>query len=88
MVIPARNEQQDFGTACGSRDGLTFGKWLQQLRPIVALRHLANGEAVQQVAGRSGYESVTAFITMFKKALGKYPTQYFSSLREHGNGRD
>lgn len=68
--------------------GLTFGKWRQQLHLIVALRHLASGEAVQQVAGRLGYESVTAFITMFKKALGKSPTQYFSRLRETGHGRD
>lgn len=43
---------------------------------------------VQQMDGWVGYESVTAFITMFKKALGKPPTQYFSSLRESGNDRD
>jgi AraC-like DNA-binding protein len=26
-----------------------------------------------------GYESVTAFITMFKKALGQSPTRYFAA---------
>ncbi|MEW9839205.1 MULTISPECIES: AraC family transcriptional regulator [Pseudomonas] len=36
---------------------------------------------MQRVAGILGYDSVNAFITMFKKALGKSPTQYFSSLR-------
>ena len=29
-----------------------------------------------------GYGSVTAFITLFKKAPGKSPTQYFASLRQ------
>ena len=62
--------------------GLTFGRWRQQLHLIIALRQLAAGESVQRVAGNLGYDSVTAFITMFKKALGKSPTQYFSSLRE------
>ena len=61
--------------------GLTFGRWRQQLHLIVALRQLAAGEAVQIVAGNLGYDSVTAFITMFKKALGTSPTQYFAALR-------
>lgn len=61
--------------------GLTFGRWRQQLHLIVALRQLASGAAVQQVAGHLGYDSVTAFITMFKKALGQPPAQYFAALR-------
>lgn len=61
--------------------GLTFGRWRQQLHLIVALRQLAAGESVQRVAGNLGYDSVTAFITMFKKALGQSPTHYFAALR-------
>jgi len=57
--------------------GLTFGRWRQQLHLIVALRELASGESVQNVATELGYESVNAFITMFKKALGSTPAQYF-----------
>ncbi len=58
--------------------GLTFGRWRQQLHLIVALRELAGGATVQVVAGELGYESVSAFITMFKKALGSSPAQYFT----------
>ncbi len=61
--------------------GLTFGRWRRQLHLIVALRQLAAGASVQQVAGHLGYDSVTAFITMFKKALGLPPAQYFAALR-------
>jgi AraC-like DNA-binding protein len=39
---------------------------------------LASGASVQAVAGELGYESVNAFITMFKKALGTTPAQYFA----------
>ncbi len=62
--------------------GLTFGRWRQQLHLIVALRELASGASVQQVSAHLGYESVTAFITMFKKALGKPPAKYLSSVAQ------
>lgn len=62
--------------------GLTFGRWRQQFHLIVALQHLAAGDAVQQVAESLGYNSVTAFISMFKKALGKPPAKYFADRRE------
>ncbi|CAM5508620.1 helix-turn-helix transcriptional regulator [Mycolicibacterium aubagnense] len=58
--------------------GLTFGRWRQQLHLVVALRELASGTTVQIVAAELGYDSVNAFITMFKKALGSTPAQYFA----------
>ncbi|WP_236079167.1 AraC family transcriptional regulator [Paraburkholderia nemoris] len=61
--------------------GLTFGRWRRQLHLMIALSQLAEGHSVQNVAGNLGYESVNAFITMFTKALGKSPTQYFASLQ-------
>jgi AraC-like DNA-binding protein len=63
--------------------GLTFGRWRQQLHLIVAVRELASGASVQQVSADLGYESVTAFITMFKKALGKPPAKYLSSVTQN-----
>jgi AraC-like DNA-binding protein len=60
--------------------GLTFGRWRQQLHLIVALRELAGGATVQRVSDDLGYESVTAFITMFKKALGQSPARYFATF--------
>lgn len=60
--------------------GLSFGRWRQQLQLLVALRELAAGASVQQVSAALGYESVTAFIIMFKKALGQPPTKYLASL--------
>jgi AraC-like DNA-binding protein len=65
--------------------GLTFGRWRQQLHLIVAMRELACGASVQQVSADLGYESVTAFITMFKKALGKPPARYLSSVAQNGD---
>lgn len=64
--------------------GLSFGRWRQQLHLIVAIRELASGASVQQVSGDLGYCSVTAFITMFKKALGKPPAKYLGSIAANG----
>ncbi|WP_105385244.1 AraC family transcriptional regulator [Neorhizobium alkalisoli] len=58
--------------------GLTFGRWRRQLHLVIALRELASGATVQRVSSDLGYESATAFIVMFKKALGTTPTRYFA----------
>ncbi|MEI4482489.1 MULTISPECIES: AraC family transcriptional regulator [unclassified Phyllobacterium] len=58
--------------------GLSFGRWRRQLHLVIALRELAGGATVQRVAGSLGYESTTAFIVMFKKALGTTPSRYFA----------
>lgn len=64
--------------------GLSFGRWRQQLHLIVAIRELSKGTTVQQVSAELGYESVAAFITMFKKALGKPPAKYIASVMHYG----
>ena len=66
--------------------GLSFGRWRQQLHLIVAIRELTSGASVQQVSADLGYESVAAFITMFKKALGKPPAKYLSSIAQESEG--
>ena len=47
------------------------------LRELVL--QLAAGKSVQQVSMDLGYESVSAFITVFKKRLGTTPKRYFSA---------
>lgn len=51
--------------------GLSFRQWRQQLQLIMALQGLVKGDTVQKVAHTLGYDSTTAFITMFRKAWGK-----------------
>jgi AraC-like DNA-binding protein len=56
--------------------GLSFGAWRQQLRLHEALARLASGEPVTSVAFAVGYDSPSAFIAMFRKALGDTPGRY------------
>src|SRR5258708_39939249 len=57
--------------------GMTFGKWRQQLRLMQAMRLLAEGAKVTHAALESGYSTPSAFISMFRKTLGRTPTAYF-----------
>jgi AraC-like DNA-binding protein len=58
---------------------MTFGKWRQQLRLLHAMQRLASGEKVTGAALDAGYNSPSAFISMFKKQLGATPTRYFKA---------
>jgi len=60
--------------------GLTFRHWRRQARLLAALRKLAAGEPVTAVALDMGYESQSAFIAMFRRALGQTPGRYFARM--------
>jgi len=59
--------------------GMTLGNWRQQLRLMQAMRVLAEGAKVTHAALEAGYSTPSAFISMFKTALGTTPTAYFAS---------
>ncbi len=56
--------------------GLTFGAWRQQARVLEAMGRLSGGEAVTDVALDLGYDSVSAFSAMFRRASGVSPSAY------------
>ena len=59
---------------------LSLGKWRQQLRLMRSLQLLAAGEKISHAALEAGYSTPSAFIAMFKKALGTTPRRYFADL--------
>jgi AraC-like DNA-binding protein len=63
--------------------GLSFGQWRQQARLQHALRRLAESVDVATVEGECGYESVSAFVSRFRLAIGVTPGQF----RTRGNLR-
>ncbi|MBL4615910.1 MAG: helix-turn-helix transcriptional regulator [Magnetovibrio sp.] len=91
IETPSDNRSQsDWAKECGAsvrtlarlfpeQTGMTFSGWRQQARLMAALGRLADGEAVVSVALDLGYSSQSAFIAMFKKALGTTPGKYFSN---------
>ena len=75
--------------------GMSFGKWQQhgtgarqvalfsvrrrQARLLKALEILAAGQSVTVAAYDVGFKSPSAFIVMFRSAMGDTPSRYFSS---------
>ncbi len=58
--------------------GMTFGQWRQQARLLRALELLATGERIIDVALALGYDSPSAFSTMFRKQFDQTPSQFFA----------
>jgi len=62
--------------------GMSFGQWRQWARLTQALEWLATGQAVKHVALSLGYDSVSAFIKVFRQVLGTTPAAYFNPRRD------
>ena len=62
-----------------SETNMSLGRWRQQLRLACSLRLLATGEKITRVAFETGYSTPSAFIAMFRKALGTTPRRYFGA---------
>ncbi len=57
--------------------GHSYTAWRQRARLMRALEMLAEGVPVTTVAIDLGYDSVSAFIALFKRTLGVTPSAYF-----------
>ncbi|UFS72009.1 helix-turn-helix transcriptional regulator [Geomonas sp. RF6] len=56
--------------------GLTFAGWRRRLLLQEAVDRLGSGATVTQVAFDLGYQSLSAFIEMFRQEMGAPPAQY------------
>lgn len=56
--------------------GMTFVQWREQARLQAALRKIAMGEKIINVALECGYSSHSSFTAMFKRHFGAPPSEY------------
>lgn len=59
-----------------AESGLSFAQWRQQARLLRALQCMAEGQSVTEAAMSVGYDSLSAFIALFRKYLGVTPGEY------------
>lgn len=64
--------------------GMGFGAWRQQACLLAAVSRLSAGASVTEVAMELGYDSPSAFSTMFRKALGRIPSEWPGKSAEKG----
>lgn len=56
----------------------TYGVWRQQLKIMSAIPLLIAGKSIGQVSHEIGYGSQSTFTAMFKRFMGKTPTEYMT----------
>lgn len=59
--------------------GMSFAAWRRQASIFAALPRLAAGDPVTTIAFDLGYESASAFTTMFRRVVGVPPSRYLPS---------
>ena len=68
--------------------GITFARWKQQARLLESIRRLAEGAPVTTIALDLGYESPSAFSTMFRRSLGIAPRAFNAGAEAMMTQRD
>ena len=56
--------------------GMNFSDWRTRLKLLEAIKRLGEKQSIKEIAFNLGYETTSAFIYMFKKHLGKTPSNY------------
>ncbi|MBB6387194.1 AraC-like DNA-binding protein [Flavobacterium notoginsengisoli] len=56
--------------------GMNFSDWRTRLKLLEAIKRLGEKQSIKEIAFNLGYENTSAFIYMFKKHLGKTPSNY------------
>ena len=69
--------ERTLARAFAAEAGVPFGRWRTRLRLQAALSMLAAGAPVSRVAGRVGYDTPSAFVAAFRRAVGVPPAAYF-----------
>lgn len=77
--------RRNFSRLFRKETGMSFSAWRQHARLLEALSRLSIGEPVTSVAFDVGYNSSSAFTSMFHRAFGVPPSRYFqaASHRSH-----
>ena len=57
--------------------GMTFAQWREQSRLLFALRRIAHGERIIDIAFDCGYASQSAFTAMFRRHFGIPPSAFY-----------
>ena len=73
-----RNGPSDFHACVFGSGRHAFGRWRQQAGCLPPLRCLPKRKSVTEVAIAVGYDSVSAFIEMFRTMLGNHSTDILS----------
>jgi AraC-like DNA-binding protein len=62
--------------------GMSFGRWRDHLRVTVAVERLIRGQSITETALDLGYQTASAFTTMFTRILGQSPARLIREMEQ------
>jgi AraC-like DNA-binding protein len=78
LAARSRMSRRSFTRHFQAETGMSFANWKRTLIAHRAIERIAGGARVSSVAFESGYESVSAFIAMFRRKYGKSPLYFLN----------
>jgi AraC-like DNA-binding protein len=82
LAVRAGMSRRSFARHFRSQTGLPYARWKRAVIAQHALELVAAGNKVSSVALDVGYESVSAFIAMFRRQYGESPRQFWMDNSE------
>lgn len=76
LARQANTTERTLMRRCQRDLGMSFAEWRQRLRIVKAMERLEAGQTVEHIALDLGYGSASAFITMFRRMVGKPPDEF------------
>lgn len=66
--------------------GMSYKKWRSHLKLVHAMALLSKGVSVTSIAYTLGYNSPSAFVSIFRREMGQSPARYISSCSSKKSG--
>lgn len=86
-AVATKTSSRSFTRHFFKETGKTFSEWKRSVVIQRAIKRLAEGANVSEVAYETGYQDSSSFIAMFKAAMGRSPKQFISSAQTAGELR-
>lgn len=74
--------ERNLSRVFANETGLSVNRWRRQMHVIKAMSMLAEDMPIQLISDALGYENSSAFITMFRKAVGVTPKRFIIEHNE------
>ncbi len=81
LAVDAGSSGRTLARLFVAETGMTFSRWRDHLRVVMAVDRLVRGQTITQVALDLGYQSPSSFTTMFTRLLGEPPGRYLRRMR-------
>lgn len=86
LAQSAGTSQRTLARLFEKETGMTFLRWREQLRMMVAIERMMSGQSIVETAFDLGYQSASSFTTAFTRRIGIPPGKYVKGAAQKTPG--